>query len=605
MKRFWLSISLRAKLLVSICGLFGLIMMVGYIGNSALNHSDTTIAEIRKDANSAERLNQVAFQRLELTSAAWSAMAEYNADKPTKTSSLKSLETGIAEFDGRLDRYESDTKLEGKLKENFESLRKNWEEVKKETESFQKALLAPGMDKTKLRKTTQDLDDKSLSLSDVLSDGKDLLQKQSEIAFEDAQKLQKRDQMAFIFAVGVGIFLASLSVFVTYSVTKQITEISGNLSGLGETVGQVATSIASSSQNLSSSSAEQAAALQETTAAVEETSTTIAKNAENAKQSTQVSEQAQHTASRGKQAVDDMVTSIEEISQSNVEIMQQIDASNHEISDIVKVIAEIGNKTKVINDIVFQTKLLSFNASIEAARAGEHGKGFAVVAEEVGNLAQMSGNSAKEITEMLDGSIKKVEEIVRNTKSRVEVLVQSAKNKVQSGTVTAKRCGEILDEIVTNVTHVGSMVSEISNASQQQAQGVQEINKAMNELDTVAQQNNLASQQSSVSATELQTQVDRLKDMVHVLNSVVLGDKDGSSGASTKAWSQDQAWKNDSNSSKKRSGSGGGGQHHMTGSGHQSQANNKVVALKQKNDGYGTRVPRASEFEDDSKGTGT
>lgn len=599
MKRFWLSISLRAKLLVSICGLFGLIMMVGYIGNSALNHSDETISEIRKDANSAERLNQVAFQRLELTSAAWSAMAEYNPDKPTKTSSLKALETGIAEFDGRLDRYESDTKLVGKLKENFEALRKNWGDVKTETEAFQKALLAPGMDKTKLRTTTQNLDDKSLTLSDTLSEGKDLLQKQSEQAFEDAQKLQKRDQMAFVFAIGVGIFLASLSVFVTYSVTKQITDISTNLSGLGETVGQVATSIASSSQNLSSSSAEQAAALQETTAAVEETSTTIAKNAENAKQSTQVSEQAQHTASRGKQAVDDMVTSIEEISQSNVEIMQQIDASNHEISDIVKVIAEIGNKTKVINDIVFQTKLLSFNASIEAARAGEHGKGFAVVAEEVGNLAQMSGNSAKEITEMLDGSIKKVEEIVRNTKTRVEVLVQSAKSKVQSGTVTAKRCGEILDEIVTNVTHVGSMVAEISNASQQQAQGVQEINKAMNELDTVAQQNNLASQQSSVSATELQTQVDRLKDMVHVLNSVVLGDKDGSSSA---AQPQDQEWQSESKSSKKRSSSGGGGgQHHATNSGHQSQGHNKVVALKQKNDGYGTRVPRASEFEDDSK----
>jgi methyl-accepting chemotaxis protein len=78
--------------------------------------------------------------------------------------------------------------------------------------------------------------------------------------------------------------------------------------------------------------------------------------------------------------------------------MNQINYSNEQMSEIVKVIQEIETKTKVINDIVFQTKLLSFNASVEAARAGEQGKGFAVVAEEVGNLAQMSGNAAKEIS---------------------------------------------------------------------------------------------------------------------------------------------------------------------------------------------------------------
>jgi methyl-accepting chemotaxis protein len=86
--------------------------------------------------------------------------------------------------------------------------------------------------------------------------------------------------------------------------------------------------------------------------------------------------------------------------------------SNDEISSIVKVIAEIGDKTKVINDIVFQTKLLSFNASVEAARAGEQGKGFAVVAEEVGNLATMSGKAAEEISSMLGDSMGKVELIV-------------------------------------------------------------------------------------------------------------------------------------------------------------------------------------------------
>ena len=287
-----------------------------------------------------------------------------------------------------------------------------------------------------------------------------------------------------------------------------------------------------------------------------------------------------------------MVNSIDEISTSNIEIMKQIDESNHEISDIVKLIAEIGNKTKVINDIVFQTKLLSFNASIEAARAGEHGKGFAVVAEEVGNLAQMSGNSAKEISEMLDGSIRKVEEIVRNTKTRVDVLVQTAKGKVTHGTATAKRCGELLDEIVVGVTHVGTMVGEISNASQQQAQGIQEINKAMSELDTVAQQNNLASQQSSVAATDLQGQVDRLKEVVHVLNGVVLGEQDGPQNGEAQRVQSNSRKVKSSKPSGHRSGSGSIG-----GSGNHSS---KVVPLKANNDHYSDRIPEANEFEDES-----
>lgn len=555
--------------------------------------------DLKKDALSVQRLQNVASQRLELSSAAWVAMAEYKSDKPASNPGLKSLVSNASELESRLDIYEADSQPQDKLKENLDALRKVWIEVKLENENYGKFLLTSNLSPEKLKAAAQALDDKSLAMSDSLTEGADLLRANAEKSFIAAQSLQKSNQIAFMIAVGIGIFLAVVAVFVTYSVTKQITGISQNLSSLGEAVGSVATQIASSSQNLSSSSAEQAAALQETTAAVEETSTTIGKNAENAKQSTQVSEQAQHTASRGKQAVDDMVSSIDEISTSNLEIMKQIDESNHEISDIVKVIAEIGNKTKVINDIVFQTKLLSFNASIEAARAGEHGKGFAVVAEEVGNLAQMSGNSAKEISEMLDGSIRKVEDIVRNTKTRVDVLVQSAKSKVTAGTVTAKRCGEILDEIVVNVTHVGTMVAEISNASQQQSQGIQEINKAMSELDTVAQQNNLASQQSSVAATELQGQVDRLKEMVHVLNGVVLGEQDGPQNGEAQQVSGGARKSSSARSSSKPGSRSGGGSGH--GGGGSQNHTQKVVPLKPaNNDSYSARIPDVSEFEDES-----
>lgn len=335
----------------------------------------------------------------------------------------------------------------------------------------------------------------------------------------------KANSLAFsILLIGIGISLAIGFVFAN-AITKSIRSVSDELEKGAVAVGSAAEKISQASVTLAESTTEQAAALQETTSALEETSAMISKNAENAKQSSSVSTTSQQTAQQGMAVVNDMVHSIEDIAGSNSEIMAQIEDSNREIEGIVKVIAEIGTKTKVINDIVFQTKLLSFNASVEAARAGEHGKGFAVVAEEVGKLAQMSGNSAKEISQLLDESIHKVENIIQNTKARVEQLVQSGKEKINTGTVTARRCSEVLRSIVENVESVGSMVKEISHASQEQSQGVQEISKAMAQLDQVAQQNDATSQSASASATELKGQVNNLRAMVDNLNKTVMGDK--------------------------------------------------------------------------------
>lgn len=240
----------------------------------------------------------------------------------------------------------------------------------------------------------------------------------------------------------------------------------------------------------------------------------VTKNAESVKQSHEVSGRSREASSKGKSVVQEMIHSIGEIHQSNDETMAHIESMNHEIANIAKMIADIGNKTKVINDIVFQTKLLSFNASVEAARAGEHGKGFAVVAEEVGNLAQMSGNAAKEISQMLEGSIHKVEEIVKNTKLKIERLIKSGNEKVTLGSATASRCGEVLDEILANVSQVDQLLNEISKASQEQSIGIHEITRTMNQLNQVSQKNTTASQDSSNESGHLVTQTEELKKRI-------------------------------------------------------------------------------------------
>jgi methyl-accepting chemotaxis protein len=340
----------------------------------------------------------------------------------------------------------------------------------------------------------------------------------TDIEYAAARNMVITISVISIFA-GIG-----LAIFIMRALDKTIASIIANLTDNSNQVTSAAQQIASSSEELSQAATEQAASLEETASSIEEMNSMVQKNAENAQRTSVLASSSSDSAEKGKQVVRDMIVAIDDISVSNNTIMEQIDASNQQISDIVKVISEIGEKTKVINDIVFQTKLLSFNASVEAARAGEHGKGFAVVAEEVGNLAQMSGNAAMEISSMLENSIQKVEGIVNETKQNVGGLVTSGRTKVEIGSKIAKECGKVLEEIVHNVSSVTQMANEISTACQEQAQGVQEITKAMNQLDQVTQTNAATSEEAASAAEELSSQADSLRSVVGILVKTIKGE---------------------------------------------------------------------------------
>ncbi|MDD4974142.1 MAG: methyl-accepting chemotaxis protein [Bacteriovorax sp.] len=320
-----------------------------------------------------------------------------------------------------------------------------------------------------------------------------------------------------------GILSFTICIYIANQLVKILSTLSNDLNSSSMEVSAAAEQIASASEQLSQANVEQASSLEETSSSIQEMSSMVSKTSENAIQASRVSGQSQENALKGKEVVQNMISSINEITDSNNDIMNQINQSNKEISEIVKVIAEIGDKTKVINDIVFQTKLLSFNASVEAARAGEHGKGFAVVAEEVGNLAQMSGKAASEITEMLDGSIKKVERIVNDSKTKVERLVREGKSKVDKGTGIARECGVVLEDIVSDISSVSEMANEIAVSSQEQSQGISEITKAMNQINVATQQNAAGATQSASAAEELSGQASMLKNAVHSLMVTIEG----------------------------------------------------------------------------------
>lgn len=331
------------------------------------------------------------------------------------------------------------------------------------------------------------------------------------------------DRNFYIVLLMSSLVSLALAIWFGIAISKSINQITETLAKNSTGVSGASEKIAASATQLSESATEQAAALQQTVAAVDEISAMVEKNAEAANRSKDVSQQSREAAEKGRRIVENMMAAIDDIDHSNDEISQQMESSNRQLSEITKLIMDIGSKTKVINEIVFQTKLLSFNASVEAARAGEYGKGFAVVAEEVGNLAQMSGNAAKEISTLLDESVHKVESIVSETKSKVERLMNSSKDKVRQGTQTAKDCNEALGEILTNVQSVDSLVSEIAVASTEQSTGIREISKAVGQMEQVTQQNTSVAQSSSVSADQLRSQSSILNGVVLDLVVVVQG----------------------------------------------------------------------------------
>ncbi len=334
-------------------------------------------------------------------------------------------------------------------------------------------------------------------------------------------------QVGILSAIGLTLAFSALLIgyFLIGKITGKIIALADRLKESADVTRNGSNTVKDASFQVSSATQEQASAIQETATTLEEISAMVVKSVDNAKNSSEQANNSFEIATEGKRTVEQMRQSMDDIRQSNHDIVLQIENSNKEIEGIIRVIQDISEKTKVINDIVFQTKLLSFNASVEAARAGDMGKGFAVVAEEVGNLAAMSGNSSKEINELLEKSISSVSGIIAETKKRVESLVHEGKAKVDHGTKVAERCEEILDQIVHNVSSVKHLMGDVTVAAEEQSKGVKNISDAMNMLDITTQDNTKTVHQTANQSELLFKEADNLSDIILMLEEEVYGTK--------------------------------------------------------------------------------
>jgi methyl-accepting chemotaxis protein len=326
------------------------------------------------------------------------------------------------------------------------------------------------------------------------------------------------------------LFTSVLSYIFSKKLNNKLEEISETLKLETSKTIEDSKKVKDASQSVSSGTNQQASAIQQTVATLSEITAMVDKTLDGVNVTMRNSKANEEVSNEGQEAVREMIRAMDEITLSNGNISKTVSNSNIEIEKIVGLINDISDKTQVINDIVFQTKLLSFNASVEAARAGEHGKGFSVVAEEVGNLAHMSGKAAKEITEMLTGSIKQVEGVVNQSSTNISKLMKSSDAKIEVGAQVAKRCGEVFDEIRKNAGNVSKSMEDLSYASKEQADGVSNISIAMNELDDATQKNaNMAHATSSYSDS-LFEMGQKLNQTIGGLEHVVYGSKSTNAG---------------------------------------------------------------------------
>jgi methyl-accepting chemotaxis protein len=313
------------------------------------------------------------------------------------------------------------------------------------------------------------------------------------------QNAEKAVQSASVARwLGLVIMLSSvvlgsaLAFFVVRNTNRVLNRAVSELAEGSEQIFSASSQVASSSQTLAQGASEQAASLEETSASSEEITSMTRKNAENSQAAASLMAEVDHHVGEGNRTLEQMVTS-----------MREITTSSDKISKIIK----------VIDEIAFQTNILALNAAVEAARAGEAGMGFAVVADEVRNLAQRSAQAAKDTAALIEESISNSNE----------------------GSTKLQQVTEVIRAITDSATKVKTLVDEVNVGSQEQARGIEQISKAIAQMDQVTQSTAASAEESASASEEMSAQAEALNHVVRQLQEMAGGSGEAASQTVTKS----------------------------------------------------------------------
>jgi len=298
-----------------------------------------------------------------------------------------------------------------------------------------------------------------------------------------ANTLQIVWNLGLVYLICILVIVPGVIIFAR-SITKPIQIIIKSLNTVAHQVASASAQVSASSQSLAEGASEQASSLEETSSSLEEIASITRQNADNVSQADTLMKGETRTVGAATTSINELTASMEEISKAS-----------EETSKIIK----------TIDEIAFQTNLLALNAAVEAARAGEAGAGFAVVADEVRNLAMRASDAAKNTSYLIEGTVK----------------------KVKDGADMVKTTNEAFSEVSTNASKVGELVGEIAAASQEQASGIEQVNKAVAEMDKVVQQTAANAEESASASEQMSAQAEQMKAVVDKLMELIGGSKGG------------------------------------------------------------------------------
>ncbi len=281
--------------------------------------------------------------------------------------------------------------------------------------------------------------------------------------------------------VGIAVlFSIIVALLIGRGISKCLRTVSDQMDEAAEQVAAASSQVAAASQQLAEGASNQAASIEETSSSLEEIAVMTRQNSENAEEADKLMNATRETMELASKSMRQLTSSMTDISNAS-----------EETSKIIK----------TIDEIAFQTNLLALNAAVEAARAGEAGAGFAVVADEVRNLAMRAAEAAKNTANLIEGTVK----------------------KIQEGTALVEKTDREFNKVAASVAKSGEFVGEITAASIEQSQGIEQVNKAVAEMDRIVQQNAGNAEESASASEEMNAQANQLREFVQELSSMIGG----------------------------------------------------------------------------------
>ncbi|MGA2731497.1 MAG: methyl-accepting chemotaxis protein [Syntrophobacteraceae bacterium] len=307
--------------------------------------------------------------------------------------------------------------------------------------------------------------------------------------------VQKKDALQMVCAIlfsGLLVFWG-MSLLLVRSITRPVKNAVRGLTEIAEQVNAASVLVSNAGQELSEGASSQASAIEQTSSSLEEMASMTRQNAENAAQANSLMLETKKTVGQANMSMQGLTASMKEISKASEQTQKII---------------------KTIDEVAFQTNLLALNAAVEAARAGEVGAGFAVVAEEVRNLARRTAEAAKDTAGLIESTVK----------------------KVKDGAVLVDQTNGEFIRVLDGASKTGELIGEIAAASQEQSQGVEQINRAAAEMDKIIQMNSANAEESSASSSELNSRAEELQILIQELQGLVGGNLE--EGGNAKTWAR-------------------------------------------------------------------